>query len=91
MKNYKVTAKGLNGATVNEIISAESEFDAGRIAAEKGLFVTNIKVDDGAALKKKQLKTKDLIIFSQQMYVLEKMIFKEQLEIFKRQSILLMT
>ena len=67
MKDYKVKAKTMSGENVNEVISAENEFEVNKIAGEKGLFVTSIKLDDGSAAKKKLMKTKDLIIFSQQM------------------------
>lgn len=68
MKEYKVKARTLDGSAVEEIIAAESEFDVGVIASEKGLFVTDIAVvQEKKARKKKSIKVKDLVVFCHQM------------------------
>lgn len=67
MKTYRITAKTLSGNVVEEVISAEDEFSARRLAAEKNLFVTRVKEVRAKGSKKKSLKTKELIIFCQLM------------------------
>lgn len=66
MKTFKIKARSMSGSTIEEIIVAESEFDANQMAAERGLFVTNIKeVKDRQ--KSKMLNVKELIMFNQLM------------------------
>lgn len=67
MKTYKIKARSMSGALTEETISANSEVEATRIAADKGLFVTDIKELSERANKRKMLNTKELIIFSQLM------------------------
>lgn len=67
MKTYKIKARSMSGALTEETISASSELEATRIAADKGLFVTDIKELSERANKRKMLNTKELIIFSQLM------------------------
>lgn len=67
MKTYKIKAKSLHGKLVEEIISAESEADVNRIAAERNLFITSIRLVTEKEAMKKKLGTKELITYCQLM------------------------
>lgn len=67
MKSFYVTAVNSRGKTVNDTIFSEDESSVKHIAAKRGLLVTSVKEIDVNTSSVKKLKTKDLVIFCQQL------------------------
>lgn len=68
VKDFKVTTVDFDGKKTSEIVSAETEAEANQIMANRGKFVTDISIPKKRVkFRKKKLKAKDMIAFSEQM------------------------